>query len=205
VEDEIGEWSFHFCLIWSTSIDCVVIAVGCDLQHRVAVSMIFSCFENMIINTINSLCTGTSRNPISVRSTHDHQALDWRMFPGASTEADARDFRLGISAQVLEATAKGLNKPFHNLQEFFTEIQELMTVFNHARNVCQPLRCESCLASISMQPPLTETHRDLPIGTPAHGRPVLPTMGRPSSGLVPRTGSNPCIHGCTHQRTTMDA
>jgi hypothetical protein len=89
-----------------------------------------------------SLTTGTSRKPISVRSTYDHQALDWRVFPGRGTATDCRDFRLGIVAQVHEATNRGLDKPFKTLDQFFKEIDELMVVFNHARNVVQPLRCE---------------------------------------------------------------
>jgi hypothetical protein len=78
-----------------------------------------------------------------MRSPFDHQVIDWRQFPGAGTALDARDFRLGISAQVFEATQRGLSKPFKDLDSFFTELDELLTIFNHARNVTQPIRCKS--------------------------------------------------------------
>jgi hypothetical protein len=83
---------------------------------------------------------------MSVRSPCDYQLLDWRRFPGAGTALDARDFRLGIGAQVFEATQRGLGQPFKDLDSFFKELDELLTIFNHARNVTQPLRCASILS-----------------------------------------------------------
>lgn len=72
----------------------------------------------------------------------DTEALDWRVFPAGGTVADYRDFRLAISAEVLNTTAQGLSKPFKNLDQFFKEIDGLIKEFNYIRNNVSPLRCE---------------------------------------------------------------
>jgi hypothetical protein len=124
-----------------TRADGAVVAGG--LQRRVEVSRNVCLRDEQWLMSTRRLTTGTQRRPTSMRSPFDHQVIDWRQFPGAGTALDARDFRLGISAQVFEATQRGLSKPFKDLDSFFTELDELLTIFNHARNVTQPIRCKS--------------------------------------------------------------
>lgn len=75
-----------------------------------------------------------------MRSSFDHQATDWRLFPGAGTPQDARDFRLGISAQLHEAVKRALALQIRDLETFCTGVNELLTVCDHARNVILPLQ-----------------------------------------------------------------
>lgn len=86
------------------------------------------------------MTTGTTRAPLSVRSSFDHQATDWRLFPGAGTAQDARDFRLGISAQIHEAVRRALLLQIRGLDTFCSSVNELLTVCDHARNVILPLQ-----------------------------------------------------------------
>jgi hypothetical protein len=88
---------------------------------------------------------GTARNPASIRSQYDHQAFDWRDFPRTGTVQELRDFRLGLTARILEAIQRGRALALQNMGElrvFRDEVDDALDTFSHARNAIMPFHCE---------------------------------------------------------------
>jgi hypothetical protein len=95
--------------------------------------------ESLLLLLLARLTIGTHRPPTSEPSATDHQVLDWRLFPGAGGIQDVRDFRRALSAQIQEVTRRGLQRRLRVVDQFFTDIDEVLTAFDHAAKIVQPL------------------------------------------------------------------
>jgi hypothetical protein len=78
---------------------------------------------------------------MSLRSNYDHQALDWQCFSGSGSLQEARDFRLGLTAQIHDAVTRGCSLKLRNPHTFTSEVNEILALLSEARNVLLPLQC----------------------------------------------------------------